>query len=47
MSINTGENEQGLRKIIDMTRMISIIVLLLHFYYYCYNAFAEWQLMIF
>jgi len=44
MSINTGENEQGLRKIIDMTRMISIIVLLLHFYYYCYNAFAEWQL---
>lgn len=44
MSMNTGENEQGLRKIIDMTRMISIIVLLLHFYYYCYNAFAEWQL---
>jgi hypothetical protein len=44
MSMNTGENEQGLRKIIDMTRMISIVVLLLHFYYYCYNAFAEWQL---
>jgi hypothetical protein len=44
MSINTGENEQGLRKIIDMTRMISIVILLLHFYYYCYNAFAEWQL---
>ncbi len=44
MSMNTGENEQGLRKIIDMTRMISIAVLLLHFYYYCYNAFAEWQL---
>jgi hypothetical protein len=44
MSVNTGENEQGLRAIIDMTRMISIITLLLHFYYYCYNAFAEWQL---
>src|SRR3954453_4875152 len=44
MSMNTGENEQGLRKIIDLTRMISIIILLLHFYYYCYNAFAEWQL---
>lgn len=44
MSMNTGENEQGLRKIIDMTRMISIIILLLHFYYYCYNAFAQWQL---
>jgi hypothetical protein len=42
--MNTGENEQGLRKIIDMTRMISIVILLLHFYYYCYNAFAEWSL---
>lgn len=42
--MNTGENEQGLRKIIDMTRMISIILLLIHFYYYCYNAFAEWSL---
>jgi hypothetical protein len=27
-----------------MTRMISIVILLLHFYYYCYNAFAAWQL---
>ena len=44
MSMNTGENEQGLRKIIDMTRMISIILLLLHFYYYCYRAFEVWQL---
>ncbi len=42
--MNTGENEQGLRKIIDMTRMIGISVLLIHFYYYCYNAFAEWSL---
>jgi hypothetical protein len=42
--MQTGENEQGLRKIIDMTRMISIVLLLLHFYYYCYNAFAEWSL---
>ncbi len=44
MSMNTGENEQGLRKIIDMTRVISIVILLLHFYYYCYNAFAQWHL---
>lgn len=44
MSINTGENEQGLRKIIDLTRMISIVLLLLHFYFYCYAAFAEWNL---
>ena len=35
--MNTGENEQGLRKIIDMTRLISIVLLALHFYYYCYS----------
>ena len=42
--MNTGENEQGLRKILDMTRLISIVVLILHFYYYCYRAFEQWQL---
>ena len=42
--MQTGENEQGLRKILDMTRMISIIILLLHFYYFCYGAFKEWNL---
>jgi hypothetical protein len=41
--MNTGENEQGLRKIIDLTRLISIAILLLHFYYYCYKAFEKWQ----
>jgi YWFCY protein/Type IV secretory system Conjugative DNA transfer len=40
----TGENEQGLRKIIDLTRFGSIFILLLHFYYYCYTAFAQWQI---
>jgi hypothetical protein len=44
MSINTGENEQGLRSIIDLTRMISMVLLFLHFYFFCYNAFAEWKL---
>jgi hypothetical protein len=44
MSINTGENEQGLRSIIDLTRMISMILLFLHFYFFCYSAFAEWKL---
>ena len=44
MSLNTGENEQGLRKIIDLTRMISIVVLLLHCYYYCYIIFQQWNL---
>lgn len=42
--MQTGENEQGLRKILDLTRLISIVVLLLHFYYYCYAAFKGWQL---
>jgi hypothetical protein len=44
MSMMTGENEMGLRKIIDLTRMISIVLLLIHFYYYCYSAFEQWQL---
>jgi YWFCY motif protein/type IV secretory system conjugative DNA transfer VirD4/TraG family protein len=42
--MQTGENEQALRKIVDMTRLISIVVLLLHFYFYCYEAFKEWNL---
>ncbi|WP_018612090.1 conjugal transfer protein MobC [Segetibacter koreensis] len=44
MASPTGENEQGLRKIIDLTRMISIIILLLHFYFTCYATFKEWNL---
>ncbi len=44
MGMHTGENEQGLRKIVDMTRLISIALLALHFYYYCYAAFQEWEL---
>jgi len=42
--MHTGENEHGLQKILDMTRMISIVLLLLHFYYYLYVAFREWRL---
>jgi hypothetical protein len=42
--MNTGENEQGLRKILDLTRLISLVLLLLHFYYICYNAFDRWGL---
>ncbi|TDH28083.1 hypothetical protein EXU57_06380 [Segetibacter sp. 3557_3] len=42
--MHTGENEQGLRKIMDMTRLISLVVLVLHFYYYFYSVFAHWQL---
>lgn len=45
MAMQTGENEQALRKILDMTRLISIIILVIHFYYYCYAAFREWHLV--
>lgn len=39
----TGENEMGLRKILDFTRLAAIAILMLHFYYYCYTAFKEWH----
>lgn len=42
--MQTGENEQAMRKILDMTRLISITVLALHFYFVCYGAFVAWQL---
>ncbi|MGI8952131.1 MAG: YWFCY domain-containing protein [Chitinophagaceae bacterium] len=40
----TGENEMGLTKILDFTRLSAIAILLLHFYFYCYAAFKEWKL---
>lgn len=40
----TGENEQGLRKIVDLTRIVSLTILLIHFYYYCYGAFKELEI---
>ena len=39
--MQTGENEQALRKIIDFTRFLGILVLILHFYFNCYGAFSE------
>jgi hypothetical protein len=39
--MQTGENEQALRKIIDFTRFLGILVLILHFYFSCYGAFNE------
>ncbi|MBI3139796.1 MAG: YWFCY domain-containing protein [Sphingobacteriales bacterium] len=44
MSSGTGENEVGLRKILDFTRLGAILVLLLHCYFYCYVAFDRWGL---
>lgn len=40
--MNTGEDIQGLRKILDFTRLISISVLCIHFYQVCYSAFKIW-----
>lgn len=39
--MSTGENEQDLRKILDMTRWLSIGMLLLHVYYFCYGFFLQ------
>jgi hypothetical protein len=40
MANQTGENEQALRKITDFTRMGSLILLAIHFYYFCHYAAA-------
>jgi len=40
--MDTGENSQDLRKILEMTRIISIAFLLLHFYYTGYDTFDHW-----
>ncbi|RZM30169.1 MAG: conjugal transfer protein TraG [Pedobacter sp.] len=40
--MNTGEDVQGLRKIIDFTRLLSIFILAIHFYIACYHGFVSW-----
>lgn len=42
--MQTGENEQALRKITDFTRFLAIVILMLHFYFTCYAAFQELHL---
>ena len=44
MALQTGENEQALRKILDMTRLMSLTMLFFHFYFYCYSGFYIWGL---
>ena len=39
---HTGENEQALQKIIDFIRLLSIVVLLFHFYYFCHKQLIVW-----
>lgn len=43
--MKTGENEQGLKQVTDLTRGIAIVVLLIHCYYECYAAFKAWGLV--
>ncbi len=40
--MGTGENEQGLQRIIEFIRLTSIVVLLLHFYIFCHSVFDVW-----
>ncbi|HEX8014152.1 MAG TPA: YWFCY domain-containing protein [Flavobacterium sp.] len=42
--MQTGENDQALRKILDMTRLMRIVLLIIHFYYYGYGLFRQWNL---
>jgi len=39
--MQTGENIQGLRKIMDFTRLLSLAILAIHFYIFCYGAFHD------
>jgi hypothetical protein len=41
--MQTGEDINSLRKIIDFIRMISIFILALHFYISCFAAFQQWH----
>ncbi|MHB1921584.1 MAG: conjugal transfer protein MobC [Chitinophagaceae bacterium] len=40
--MNTGENEQALRKIRDLTRLGSFLLLLFHFYLTCHPTIRRW-----
>jgi len=44
MANGTGENEMGLQRITGFIRNLSVILLLLHYYYFCYSAFVFWNL---
>lgn len=44
--MNSGENQQALQKIIDFIRMISVVLLLIHFYAYCHRTLASHQLTV-
>jgi len=39
---HTGENEQALQKIIDFIRLLSIVIILFNFYFFCHHTFEKW-----
>ncbi|SDF62032.1 Type IV secretory pathway, VirD4 component, TraG/TraD family ATPase [Dyadobacter soli] len=45
MASQTSENQQALARISEMTRLIAIAILALHFYYSCYAFFASHHLV--
>lgn len=40
--MQSGDDIHGLQRILDLTRLISIVLLLLHFYETCFPAFQAW-----
>lgn len=42
--MGTGEDEKALKEILDFTRLAGIVVLLIHFYFFCFGAFKTWHL---
>jgi uncharacterized membrane protein len=42
--MSTGEDEKALKEILDFTRLSAIVVLLIHFYFFCFGAFKTWHL---
>lgn len=39
--MNTGENQEGLKKILDFTRMGSLVMMGIHTYVVCYSFFIQ------
>lgn len=42
--MHTGENEQGLRKVMDLTRLCSMMILIMHVYHYGHRELYAWHL---
>lgn len=42
--MQTGENQEALRRIFDLLRLGSVLLLLLHFYANCFDCFYAWHL---